>query len=159
VSELAATGYPSRSHSCVALRARVVRLARQPYFRWLAKPIIESELTEANRANALFDAHRGGPEHRHRFLADEAGDAGQVMARRTARRICLTNGWFSVFSKNKQARAEKPGPSVHDDLVGRDFTASALNDLWLADINEHRTLEGRRYVCAIKDDFSNGIVG
>ena len=41
----------------------------------------------------------------------------------------------------------------------RDFTANAPNALWLADITEHCTLEGKLYVCAIKDVFSNRIVG
>jgi len=107
----------------------------------------------------LFDAHGDDPEFGYRFLADGAADAGQVMARRTAWRICSANGWFSVFSKKKQGKAGKPGPPVHEDLVGRDFTASGPNELWLADITEHRTLEGKLYVCAIKDVFSNRIEG
>jgi putative transposase len=48
---------------------------------------------------------------------------------------------------------------VHDDLVKRVFTADAPNQLWLNDITEHRTGEGKRYMCAIKDGFSNRIVG
>jgi len=51
------------------------------------------------------------------------------------------------------------GPSVHDDLVKRDFTATRPNQLWLADITEHRTGEGKLYLCAIKDVSSNRIVG
>ena len=82
MSELAADGIP------VTVTCRVLKLARQPYYRWLANPITESELTEAYRANALFDAHRGDPEYGQRFLAGGAADVGQVMARRTAWRIC-----------------------------------------------------------------------
>ena len=67
--------------------------------------------------------------------------------------------WFSVFSKKHRGKSTRPGLPVHDDLVERDFTASAPNELWLADITEHRTLEGKLYVCAIKDVFSNRIVG
>jgi transposase InsO family protein len=48
---------------------------------------------------------------------------------------------------------------VHDDLVQPDFTATAANELWLADISERRTLQGKHYVCAIKDVFFNRIVG
>ena len=51
------------------------------------------------------------------------------------------------------------GPPVHDDLVERDFTADAQNQLWLSDIIEDRTDEGKLYLCAIKDVFSNRIVG
>jgi putative transposase len=31
--------------------------------------------------------------------------------------------------------------------------------LWLADITEHPTAEGKLYLCAVKDAFSNRIVG
>ena len=80
------------------------------------------------------------------------------MAERTAWRICSDNGWWSVFGK-KRGKNGKAGPPVHDDLVERDFTAEAPNQLWLADITEHRTGEGKLYLCAIKDVFSNRIVG
>ncbi len=98
-------------------------------------------------------------EYGHRLLTYEARDAGWPMARRTAWRICSANGWFSVFSKKHRGKNTRPGPPVHDDHVGRNFTASAPNELWLADITEHRTSEGKLYVCAIKDVFSNRIVG
>ncbi len=136
-----------------------MKLARQPDYRWLAHQVTEAELTQAYRANALFDAHRDDPEFGYRFLADEAADAGEVMAARTAWRICSTNGWFSVFGNKKRSKAGKPGPPVHEDLVRRDFTAEAPNELWLADLTEHRTLEGKLYLCAIKDVFSGRIVG
>jgi putative transposase len=154
VSELAADGIP------VAVTCRVLKLARQPYYRWLANPVTHAELVEAYRANALFDAHGDDPEFGYRFLVDEARDAGEVMAERTAWRICSTNGWFSAFGKKpKRGKSTKAGPPVHDDLVQRDFTATSANELWLADITEHRTLEGKLYLCAVKDVFSNRIVG
>jgi transposase InsO family protein len=64
-----------------------------------------------------------------------------------------------VFGKKKPRKRSQPGTSSHDDLVRREFTASAPNQLWLADITEHRTDEGKLYLCAIKDVFSNRIVG
>jgi transposase InsO family protein len=154
VSELAADGIP------VAVTCRVLDIARQPYYRWLAQPVTSAELVEAYRANALADAHRDDPEFGYRFLADEARTAGQAMADRTAWRICSGNGWWSAFGKRKrQGKGRKVGPPVHDDLVKRDFTATAPNRLWLADITEHRTAEGKLYLCAIKDVWSNRIVG
>ena len=132
MKELADDGIP------VAVTCRVLKLARQPYYRWLANPMTDAELAEAYRANALFDAHRDDPEFGYRFLVAEADDAGQPMAERTAWRICSNNGWWSVFGKRKRGKNGKVGPPVHDDLVGRDFTADAPNRLWLADITEHR---------------------
>ena len=154
MSELAADGIP------VAVTCRVLKLARQPYYRWLANPVTPAELTRAHRANALFDAHRDDPEFGYRFLVDEAADAGQAMCRRTAWRICADNGWWSAFGKKKaRGKGGKVGPPVHDDLVGRNFTANGPNQLWLTDLTEHPTSEGKLYLCAIKDVFSNRIVG
>ena len=154
MSELAADGIP------VTVACRVLKLARQPYYRWLAQPVTDAEWIAAHRANALFDAHRDDPEFGYRFLVDEARDAGQPMVDRTAWRICSSNGWWSVFGKKKPyGKARKPGVPAHDDHVGRDFNAAGPNQLFLADITEHRTDEGKLYLCAIKDCFSNRIVG
>jgi putative transposase len=153
VRELAADGFP------VAVTCRVLKIARQPYYRWLGNPMTDAELGEAYLANALFDAHRDDPEFGYRYLADEARDAGHAACDRTMWRVCSANGWWSAFGKKRGKNGKKPGPPVHNDLVKRDFTAEAPNQLWLADITEHRTGEGKLYLCAIKDVFSNRIVG
>lgn len=162
VRELAVDGVP------VAVACRVLDLARQPYYRWLKKPVTDTELARAYRADALFDAHRDDPEFGYRFLADEARESGQVMAERTAWRICSDLGWFSAFGKKRARNGKRPGPPVHDDLcatvddtgrVRHEFTALAPNQLWLADITEHPTGEGKLYICAVKDAYSNRIIG
>ncbi|MFJ7949885.1 IS3 family transposase [Streptomyces sp. NPDC096354] len=158
VRELAAAAAPHRVP--VAVTCRVLGLARQPYYRWLAAPVTGTELAEAYRADALFDAHRDDPEFGHRFLHDEARAAGESMAERTAWRICRDNGWWSAFGKRRgRGKYAKAGPPVHDDLVRRDFTAAGPNRLWLTDITEHATGEGKLYLCAVKDVYSSRIVG
>ena len=166
VRELAAKDAPIRVP--VTVTCRVLKIARQPYYRWLAQPVTDAELEQAYRANALFDAHTDDPEFGYRFLVDEAKEAGEVMAERTAWRICSELGWWSVFGKPKRGKAKKPGPPVHDDLcavtdkhgvIRHVFAADAPNELWLTDITEHRTGEGKLYVCAIKDAYSNRIIG
>ncbi len=162
VRELAVDGIP------VTVTCRVLKIARQPYYRWLARPVTTAELAAAYRANALFDAHKDDPEFGYRFLLDEAREAGEPMAQRTAWRICSGLGWWSEFGKPKRGKTKKPGPPVHDDLCavvddkGRtrhEFTADAPNELWLTDITEHRTGEGKLYLCAVKDVYSNRIIG
>ncbi|GHA43675.1 integrase [Streptomyces spiroverticillatus] len=152
MKELAEDGCP------VTVACRVLKLARQPYYRWLQRPVTDAEFEEAHRANALCDAHREDPEFGYCFLADEARDAGKIMAERTAWRICRDSRWWSVFGK-KRGKVKKAGPPVHDDLVRRDFRADGPNRLWLTDITEHPTGEGKLYLCAIKDVFSKRIVG
>jgi putative transposase len=55
--------------------------------------------------------------------------------------------------KKRGKNGKRPGPPVHDDLVRRDFTALVPNQLWLADITEHKTSEGKLYLCAVKDVY------
>ena len=162
MKELAADGI------AVTVSCRVLKLSRQPYYRWLATPVTASDIQRAHRANALFDAHRDDPEFGYRLLADEARRAGQPMADRTAWAIASGNRWWSVFGKKRGRHGKKPGPPVHDDLcavtdpagrIRHTFTAVGPNQLWLTDITEHRTGEGTLYLCAVKDVFGNRIVG
>ena len=162
VRELAVDGVP------VTVTCRVLKLARQPYYRWLANPITVADLEEAYRANALFEAHKDDPEFGYRYLVDEARDAGQTMAARTAWRICSENRWWSAFGKKRSRNGKKPGPPVHDDLCAvvdrhgvtrHEFKAESANELWIGDITEHWTNEGKLYLCAFKDVHSNRIVG
>ena len=155
--ELAAAGAHIRVP--VAVTCRVLKLHRQHYYAWLADPVTDAEWIEAHRADAIFDAHREDPEFGYRFLLDEARDAGQSMAERTAWRICSDNGWWSRFGKKKRYAKARVGAPAHEDLVRREFTAAAPNIVWLSDLTEHPTREGKLYVCAIKDVWSRRIVG
>ena len=153
VRELADDGVP------VTVTCRVLKIARQPYYRWLKERVTDAEWDEAHLANAILDAHRDDPEFGYRFLTDEVRDAGFEVCERTVWRICAENGWWSVFGKRKNRKSSKPGTPAHDDLVRRVFTASEPNQLWVTDITEHWRGEGKLYLCAVKDVYSNRIVG
>ena len=154
VSELAADGIPV-AVTCRVLEARppaLLPLAGRPGHRRRAGP-------RRYRANALFDAHRDDPEFGYRFLVDEARDAGAADGRADRVADLLGQRLVERVRQESAARTARAGPPVHDDLVERDFTAEAPNQLWLTDITEHRTGEGKLYLCAIKDVCSNRIVG
>ena len=144
VRELAVDGIP------VVVSCRVLGLARAPYYRWLTTPITDDQVDEAYVANAIHNAHCDDPESGYRFLADEVRLADHDVSDRVVWRICRDNQWWSVFGKPTRGKGSKPGTPSHDDLVRRDFTAEAPNQLWLSDITEHRTAEGKLYLCAIR---------
>jgi hypothetical protein len=127
---------------------RVLKIARQPYYRGLACPVSDAELDEAYVANAVFDAHRDDPEFGYRFLADEVRQAGHQVCDRTVWRICRDNGWWSVFGRPRSRRKTKAGTPAHDDL-GRQFDPAGPDRLWVMDVTEHPTDEGKLYLCAI----------
>jgi putative transposase len=151
VTDLADEGIP------ITVTCRVLGFSKQGYFKWRAKPICERDLSDAYLINAALDAHEDDPGFGYRFISDELEADGYVASENRVQRLCSLQRIWSVHSK-KRGLNRKPGPPVHDDLVQRDFTASAINELWLTDISEHPTGEGKLYLCAIKDVFSNRIV-
>ena len=76
-----------------------------------------------------------------------------------------SGGWLAaeaVAGDRAQGPArgrQEPGPAVHDDHVQGDFTAQRPDPVWVTDITEHPTAEGKLSCCAIKDLFSSRIVG
>ena len=52
-----------------------------------------------------------------------------------------------------------PNAETSSDLVNRDFTVDEPNRLWITDITEHPTGEGRLYCAAVMDAYSRLIVG
>jgi putative transposase len=55
-------------------------------------------------------------------------------------------------------RRTKPD-SIAGDLVERGFARSGPNQLWVTDITEHPTREGKVYCCVVLDTFSRRVVG
>ena len=153
VRELAVEGVP------VTVTCRVLKMARQPYYRWLDTPVSDRAWVQAHQLNALVDANRADPEYGYRLLRDEAEQVGWSMSRRTAWRLASWQHIRSVISRKQRGSGKIPGPAVADDLVKRDFSADGPNQLWLTDITEHKTREGTLYACGVKDVFSNRIVG
>ena len=152
VLDLAVDGIP------VAVTCRVLRFSKQSFYEWRAKPITDRDWDDAHLIDAAITIHAADPAFGYRFIADELPDHGIRAGENRVQRLCSAQRLFSVHSK-KRGLNRRPGPPVHDDLVERDFTAGAPNRLWLTDLTEHRTDEGKLYLCAIKDVYSNRIVG
>ena len=51
------------------------------------------------------------------------------------------------------------GVPTADDLVQRKFARNSLDELWVTDITEHKTREGKVYCCCVMDTCSRRIVG
>ena len=152
VRDLAAEGVP------VAVTCRVLEFSKQGYFKWLARPCSRRDLDNAYLTNAAVDVNHDDPAFGYRFIADELERLGHRASENRVWRLCSEQRLWSAHSK-KRGLGRRPGPPVHDDLVERDFTVDAPNELWLTDITEHRTSEGKLYCCVVKDVFSNRIVG
>lgn len=82
------------------------------------------------------------------------------MARCTIERLMAQNDWQgAVRGKRVRTTISDPRDARAADLVDRDFTARAPNQLWVADFTYVATWSGTVYVAFIFDVFSRRIVG
>ena len=139
VRDLAAEEIP------VTVTCGVLGFSTQGYYKWLRNPCSQRDLDDAYLTNAIIDVH--------------GDDPGHVVGERRVWRVCSQAQVFSATVRKGRKGKGRPGPAVHDDLVQRNFTAPRPNAVWLTDITEHPTSEGKLYACIIKDLFSNRIVG
>jgi len=153
VRDLAANEIP------VVVTCRVLRFSPQAFYKWRANPVSKRDWDDAHLVDAAREIHADDPVFGYRFIADElAAEHGITASENRVHRLCKEHRIASVISK-RRGRGLRPGPAVHDDLVQRDFSAVSPNALWLTDITEHRTDEGKLYLCAVKDAYSGRIVG
>jgi len=154
VRELAALGFPVR------LTCGVLGFSDQAFYQWCSDPVSARDYDDAHLVDAIRDVHFDDPEFGYRFISDELERAGHRVGERRVWRLCSEHRiWSTTTKKGRKGAGKRPGPAVHDDLVQRNFTAPAPDLVWLTDITEHRTAEGKLYACAIKDVCSNRIVG
>ena len=152
VQELAVDGI------AVTLTCRVLGFSKQAFYKWQANPVTDREWADAHLINTALDIHADDPAFGYRFIADQLAERGITASENRVQRLCQQEQIWSVFAK-KRGLSRRAGPPVHDDLVDRDFTAPTANRVWLTDITEHPTAEGKLYLCAIKDVWSTRIVG
>lgn len=154
VQDLAAKGF------AVRLTCGVLGFSTQAFYKWQSDPICQRDLDDAYLTNDIVDIHGDDPEFGYRFIADELERAGHEVGEGRVQRLCREHRiWSTTTKKGRRNSGKTPGPAVHDDLVNRVFTAPASDMVWLTDITEHPTAEGKLYACCIKDVFSNRIVG
>lgn len=60
---------------------------------------------------------------------------------------------------NRRVRFRPPGIATAADLVDRRFARTEPDQLWVTDITEHRTREGKIYCCVVLDVWSRRVVG
>lgn len=82
---------------------------------------------------------------------------GVRCGRKRVARLMRASGLQGIYIRRTHRRWS--APPVHDDLVQRRFVADAPNRLWLTDITEHPTREGKVYLAAVLDVYARRIVG
>ncbi len=153
VQELAADGVR------VAVACRMLRVSTSGYYEQRGRPPSPRAVADEALSAQIREIHtcsRGtyGVPRVHAEL--RLGRGVRCGRKRVARLMCAARLCGIYRRRGKRAR---PAPPVHEDLVRRRFIAEAPDRLWLTDITEHPTREGKVYLAAVLDVYARRIVG
>jgi putative transposase len=154
VATLAAEGHGSK-RTC-----RIIGLAPSTFFRWKHVPPSNRSIRRAWLTDVIGEIHlRSRGTYGNRRVRAELADAyGQVVNKKLIRSIMVELG-ISGLPKRRRGKPIPLHQLTTDDLVNRDFHRDGPNQLWMTDITEHPTREGKVYCCAVLDAWSRRVVG
>jgi transposase InsO family protein len=150
---MAAEGLP------VQLACRLLSVAESGYYEWRSRPpsaraVRHAWLTEQIRA--VHSASRGtyGARRVHAELTLGLG----LQVGHNQVELLMARAAIKGLPGNRRPRPRQETPTAAD-LVERMFTREAPNRLWVTDITEHRTYEGKVYCTVVLDTYSRRVVG
>lgn len=153
IDVLADTGFPV--NTC----CRVLGVSRQGYYRYKRRPTSATQLRRewlTGLINEVHIASRGIYGYR-RVHAELTLGMGLTCSSRLIS-VLMTNAGIRGLPGPKRI-ARLRGVATADDLVNRKFHRLAPNELWVTDITEHPTKEGKVYCAVVLDAYSRRIVG
>jgi len=145
----------------VATMCRVLGVSRSGYYAWQQREPSERTCMDAAltaRIRAIHERSRGtyGAPRIHAELRYD----GVHVGRKRIERLMREAGIEGVSRRRRgktTKRGERHAPAA--DLVDRDFTADAPDQLWVADITYVPTWQGFLYLAVVLDVWSRRIVG
>jgi len=145
----------------VELMCRTLGASPSTYYAALERPPCDRAITDAaltEQIQRIFEANYSVYGVRKVFhqLRREGTAIGKGRVWRLMREAGLQGA-----RRGKPRFTTRPDPKAPrpPDLVARDFTATAPNQLWVADFTYVRTWAGFSYVSFVEDVFSRMIVG
>jgi transposase InsO family protein len=138
---------------------RILGIAASGYFGWRRRSPSPRELRREWLCGLISQIHadsRGVYGYR-RVRAELQLGRQIVVSRRLVHKLMVESRLQGLPARKQ--RKSLLNVATADDRVCRDFNRDRPNQLWLADITEHPTNEGKVYCCVVLDAHSRRIVG
>ena len=150
-----------KSQHPVSLLCGVLGVSRAGYYAWKDRSPSPRAMRDAQLSEQIAEIHDesqgtyGWPrihaELRHR---------GVRASRKRVARLMRRAGLSGMVRRRKgRTTIRVPGVATAPDLVRRDFAPTAPNRLWVADLTEVATWEGKLYLAVVVDCYSRRCVG
>ena len=135
-------------------------LDRSTYYDIKFHKPTDREIRHLLLTDAIADIHARsrGTYGRLRIRAALEIEQGLIVNKKLIARIMGELG-IQGLPGPKKGRKNLKNIATCEDLVQRNFSARAPNELWLTDITEHPTREGKLYCCVVLDLYSRKVVG
>lgn len=134
-------------------------MSRSGYYDWLGRPPSAREEENTLLTKQIREIHEQsrGTYGWPRVHAELVLGLGMAVNHKRVARLMREAGVQGLY--RRRHRRGPTGPASSDDLVHRQFTVNAPDRLWLTDITEHPTAEGKIYCAAVMDAYSRRIIG
>ena len=145
----------------VTFMCHQLEVSRSGYYAWLVAPPSARSVTDATLTGLIAKLHaqgRGNPGVR-RVRAGLAAAGHRISHKRVWRlmRAADLRGRHPKAWTRTTVAGDRPVPAP--DLLGRDFTAPAVNERWCGDITYVKTWDGWAYLATVIDLHSRKVVG
>jgi putative transposase len=139
---------------------RTLGVSESGYYDWRGRPDSPTALRRIWLAGEIADVHKasGGTYGANRVTAELRFGRDIHVGHNAVKDIMRQLG-IKGLPTRRLPRGAKVSKVTLLDLVGRVFRRDAPNELWLTDITEHPTREGKIYCAAVLDAFSRKVVG
>ena len=143
---------------------RTLGVSSSGFYSWRARrhrpagrTLADRELTE--RIRAIHKQSRG-TYGSPRVWAELLLGEGIHVGRKRVERLMRAAGIEGIYRRRRRGCPRRdPAAELSDDLVNRNFAASGPDRLWVSDVTEHPTAEGKLYLAVVLDAWSRRVVG
>ncbi len=139
---------------------RILAVAPSGFFSWRTKAPCDRAIRRAWLTDLITEVHdRSRRTYGRRRVRAELADAyGQVVNKKLIRAIMAEQG-ISGLPSRRRGKPNRIHRLTNEDFVNREFSRQGPNQLWMTDVTEHPTREGKLYCCVVLDAFSRRVVG
>ena len=143
----------------VQLACRVLSVSESGYYAWRDRPPSARAIRHAWLTDVIAGVHRDSREtYGARWVHAELTMGLGVTGGHCAVELLMRRAGIAGLSGRPKFR-RVPHVATATDLVNRQFHRDNPDRLWVTDITEHPTREGKIYCCVVLDVFSRRVVG
>jgi putative transposase len=146
----------------VATCCRVMKVSTSGFYAWRAEPVSDRDLDDAYLTNTIVDIHRvsRGSYGSPRVHAELRLGGSIRCSRKRVERLMRQAGIAGIYRRRRRGCTRRdPDAQPADDLVNRAFNPVKPDRLWMMDVTEHPTGDGKIYLAVVLDAFSRMVIG